>query len=253
MVAGKIINEKLNTDELVFHSGGIASKELLTGEIPGVRTSYTVVKKGCGCVVAPEKDNFRVVFFIKGCGHIEADGKSYSLNEMAVLCPPLGMAFSVYASDEDIQFIEILYKLTGEDFAELSKRKENSVYFANYSECKTYREAIKSEKTINRTIVPENIAPRFCMGSVQTVGPDAVGAHSHPMLEQLFYGLPGNCCHVRADEAEIPFGENVLLHIPLGSMHGVRVDEGETLHYLWVDLFRSHDMSYIAEHHFKDE
>ena len=56
------------------------------------------------------------------------------------------------------------------------------------------------------------------------------------MLEQLFFGLPDNNCFVRADDDEIPFGENVLLHIPLGSNHSVRVEPGHKLHYLWLDV-----------------
>ena len=104
-------------------------------------------------------------------------------------------------------------------------------------------------------ILPENIVPRLCIGSVETSGPDEVGAHTHPMLEQLFYGLKMNNCIVRADGIEAAFKENTLLHIPLGSRHGVVVEEGKILNYIWMDLFRSQeDMGYIRDNHImKDE
>ena len=70
------------------------------------------------------------------------------------------------------------------------------------------------------------------------------------MLEQLFFGLKMNDCTVTADGIEATFKENTLLHIPLGSRHGVVVKEGNMLNYIWMDLFRSQeDMGYIKENH----
>jgi hypothetical protein len=88
------------------------------------------------------------------------------------------------------------------------------------------------------------------MGSVKTTGPDMVQPHKHPMLEQLFYGLSENCCYVQADAHEQFFGGNTLLHIPLGSLHSVRVEEENILHYVWIDFFKEQkDMSYITNSH----
>ena len=70
------------------------------------------------------------------------------------------------------------------------------------------------------------------------------------MLEQLFLGLQGNDCFVGADEDEIAFGDNDILHIPLGSSHCVRVEEGANLHYIWIDVFRDREgMNWITEQH----
>lgn len=102
--------------------------------------------------------------------------------------------------------------------------------------------------------MPEEIVPRLCIGSVMTSGPDKVAAHTHPMLEQLFFGLQGNDIEVFADEAKRRFIEGDLLHIPLGSMHGATVEAGKELHYIWIDLFNSMaDMDYIKKHHIEEE
>ena len=88
------------------------------------------------------------------------------------------------------------------------------------------------------------------MGSVETEGPDIVDRHEHPMLEQLFFGLKGNECLVAADDLSLEFTEDMLLHIPLGSSHGVEVSKEKKLHYLWLDFFMNQDdMSYISEAH----
>ena len=49
------------------------------------------------------------------------------------------------------------------------------------------------------------------------------------------------------------FGEGVLLHIPLGSRHGVEVHEPNKLHYIWIDLFRDREgMQWIVQEHIQE-
>lgn len=157
---------------------------------------------------------------------------------------------SIKADNGSLGILEITIMLNENEFQSVKMQTERLPYFVDYTKCIEYKESIKSPKTISRTILPENIIPRFCLGSVETSGPDEVGAHAHPMLEQLFFGLANNDCIVRADEATTTFKENTLLHIPLGSTHGVTVEEGKILYYIWMDLFRSEeDMSYIRENH----
>lgn len=79
--------------------------------------------------------------------------------------------------------------------------------------------------------------PRLALGTVRAPGPDKVGAHEHPMLDQLFLGFANNNIVVHADGSSAPLGEFELLHIPLGSSHGVTVDENNMMYYLWMDFF----------------
>jgi len=58
---------------------------------------------------------------------------------------------------------------------------------------------------------------------------------------------------VYADDVSCAFGGNMLLHIPLGSEHRVRVEPGKALHYIWIDRFRSaSDVSWITQNHFEN-
>ena len=53
-----------------------------------------------------------------------------------------------------------------------------------------------------------------------------------------------------ANDAQVPFGERALLHVPLGSRHGVKVHAGARLHYVWMDFFTSDtDVTYIQQQH----
>ena len=91
--------------------------------------------------------------------------------------------------------------------------------------------------SINRMIIPEGSVPRFCMGSVETDGPDSVDSHEHPMLDQLFLGLKNCNCTCYANNEQVFLTENMMLHIPLGSMHSVSVADEDKLFYIWFDFF----------------
>ena len=75
------------------------------------------------------------------------------------------------------------------------------------------------------------------MGSVETLGPDEVGRHKHPMLDQMFLGLPGCDGEVWADGETTGLRGLDLIHIPLGSTHGASVGEGKKLSYIWIDRY----------------
>ena len=90
---------------------------------------------------------------------------------------------------------------------------------------------------MERELVRQRIVPGFCMGSVESFGYDKVAQHPHPMLDQFFFSFPENEVEVLIDDFRIPMGGDTLLHIPLGSNHGVEVREGRHMHYIWIDFF----------------
>jgi hypothetical protein len=161
---------------------------------------------------------------------------------------------TIRTSNASLQFLEFIIDLSQTDVTEMEENAPKFPIFLSYSDCKTYKEKIKSEKTVSRTLLSEYTFPRLCIGSVETTGDDHVAAHRHPMLEQLFFGLQDNDCIVKADESEMEFKESVLLHIPLGSNHSVDVQKPKKLHYIWIDLFRERKgMDWITQEHIPDE
>jgi hypothetical protein len=229
-------------------------KEVLEGEISGVSTFYLEVPEGQSYVYKPVKGSVSVFLVTHGTGSISQGSSQFDVSNVNLFVPSVHETASVKAGRGSLGVLEIRIMLNADEFKSVSQETGKLPYFVDYTKCAEYKEAIKSPKTTSRTIIPENIIPRFCLGSVETSGPDEVGAHAHPMLEQLFFGLPANDCTVKADEAVTEFSENMLLHIPLGSTHGVKVEDGKHLYYIWMDLFRSQkDMSYIKENHITND
>ena len=225
-------------------------KSILQGEISGINTYYLELFKDNPYLIKPGQNSVSLYLITHGKGIITQGVRQFEVNGLNLFVPSIMEEASVLADTGAFGMLEIVIRLTSAEYQLLKQSQNKLPYFVDYAQCRQYKEAIKSEKTISRMILPEDIIPRFCMGSVETSGPDKVGAHSHPMLEQLFYGLKGNDCIVEADGIKTAFKENILLHIPLGSRHGVDVEEGKLLNYVWMDLFRSQeDMGYIKENH----
>ncbi len=226
-----------------------SSRVLLADEIRGITTSHVAIPSGQAWEAAGLPRGVRVLFFFGGAGSVEVGDRTFILDEMAALCVPSVAGVTARSSSEPVELLEILIDQAARGVAASAPPVAAPAQLVPYSRCPTYWEAIKSDRTVSRTIVPDGAVPRFCMGSVQVEGPDVVGAHRHPMLEQLFFGLPGNRCTVSADEDRLDFGERTLVHIPRGSSHGATVEQGAVLHYVWMDFFEGDDMSYIAESH----
>jgi hypothetical protein len=242
--------ERIYSRTALGSEDSLAGRVLLPGEVRGVAIRHCVAKRGRPLVLEEEPGELHVRVFLSGSGKLTIGSRGYMVNEIAVAAAARDSRAVVEPGTDFLEFLDIVLDLELADEKELAKHTGRLPYFLPYSDCEIYREKIKSAKTVSRTLVPPDVLPRFSVGSVETTGPDVVGAHQHAMLEQFFFGLHGNSCHVQADDQEMYFGEDMLLHIPLGSLHAVRVEPGHALHYLWLDFFRrQEDTSYIAQVH----
>jgi len=188
------------------------------------------------------KEGYRSIYlFVKGTGNVVAEKSNYEIVPETILLPNAADYITIMAAaDSNLHYLKISTALTAqdqEDLKELPEEHTQSVYYAKFSDCQSYVEPIKSPNTVSRTVLSNEYIPRIAMGTVQAKGPDEVGAHEHPMLEQIFLGLSKNNCTVYADDAKTNFPPYSVLHIPLGSRHSVSVDKDETLYYVWMDFF----------------
>ena len=148
----------------------------------------------------------------------------------------------------DAHLLEIRWKLTEKEIQEMESAA--LPFTQTYEQAQKYRDPFKSEKTISRAIVPHRVLPRFAMGSVETYGTDLIGQHAHPLLDQFFYSFSENDCILLIDSLQHPMKGDTILHIPLGSNHGVFVGETQCAHYLWIDFIPDESgLNYLDEVH----
>jgi len=177
---------------------------------------------------------------LRGRGVLRMREELHRVEGETIARAPLGWPCDIEVAEGDsLHALRVRKQLTANDKSELKALAANNAapHVKKFADCPAYGEAIKSAKTVSRTLLPENYVPRVAIGTVETLGPDQVAAHRHPMLEQLFLGLEGNDVTVVADEARVPFTAFSLLHIPLGSNHGVEAGDGKKLRYVWMDFF----------------
>ncbi len=219
----------------------IFSELLLPGEIADAEINHVILAGPLSQSESLSKEHDNIFLFIKGQGSLKAA-------ERVFIIEPESIAFSTsinsitikVAEGDTLHYINIQKKLSQQDLEDIKSFPEgnrNGIYFSRFDDCKAYTEKIKSPNTVSRTVLPKDYIPRVAMGTVETIGPDKVGAHNHPMLDQLFLGLAGNNVTVHADESSIHFPEFTLLHIPIGSSHWVTVAEGKRMYYQWMDFF----------------
>lgn len=226
---------KLPTGSQIF------SEELLHGEIADTKIEHFSYAGPVSQTVTLSSENVNMFVFIKGKGSLVADTLSYSIVPETIAIPFSFSSITFNVTEGDtIHFVKFTKKLSPQDLEDMKafpQENKYDVYFKKFSDCEAYTEKIKSPNTVSRTVLPADIIPRVSLGTVKTVGPDAVGAHKHAMLDQLFLGLAQNDIIVHADNNSAGLKEFSLLHIPLGSSHWASVEKDKKMYYLWMDFF----------------
>ncbi|APY11302.1 hypothetical protein BWZ22_08620 [Seonamhaeicola sp. S2-3] len=233
------------------------SKDILQNEINGVSTTHVTITSNVTQKVNINNTHKFVYLFIKGYGELFSGGKTYEIVPETIMLPNTVEDITFKPVENDtLHYIKIAVlqtELDKKDIKTFPKKNTETIYFKKFTDCKSYTEPIKSPQTTSRTILPNKYIPRVAMGTVRTIGPDAVGAHVHAMLEQLFLGLADNHTIVYADDAKVDFPEHSLLHIPLGSSHSVSVDANKEMYYVWMDFFIDKDGEEWLKTHNEDE
>lgn len=230
------LHMQLPTDSRQF------TETLLPGEIAETAVTHQILAgPQTFSEKAPGDSTDMLLIFIKGTGTLRHQNAAFNIQPESIALPVAPLAVQVVvAAGDTLHYVKIMKQLSPADRVDLAgfeARNQQPIYFKKFDDCRAYTEKIKSPNTVSRTVLPKEYVPRVAMGTVQTKGPDAVGAHAHPMLDQLFLGLAGNDVLVHADELKTSFGAFTLLHIPLGSTHWVTVEAGKQMYYQWMDFF----------------
>lgn len=231
---------------------------ILKNEIDGVTSEHFTITSNITKKANPIKGYKTIYLFIKGYGKLISGDSIYDIVPESIMLPNNVEGISFRPIEKDtLHYLKISVfqtELDIQDIKTFPKENTNTIYFKKFTDCKSYTEPIKSPQTTSRTILPNKYIPRVAMGTVKTIGPDAVGAHEHAMLEQLFFGLTDNQTIVYADDAQVDFPEYSLLHIPRGSSHSVSVNDGNEMYYVWMDFFVDKDgEEWLKTHNTKED
>lgn len=208
--------------------------ELLTGEIEGVGVLFTQMQAGKTKSIPGDTDVLRVIFLLDGSISVKGDRECTLDRQGAVVPHPHEL--TVLTAMKTSQWLEIVWTLCADDSKSIGQSKLPFPLVFNYEKSKRYRDPFKSDKTISRSVIDHHILPKFAMGSVESFGFDRVEPHAHPLIDQFFFSFSENQAELIVEDDHKYFGGYTLIHIPLGSSHGVQVFTGKKMHYLWIDF-----------------
>lgn len=211
-----------------------SSRNMLPGAIPGAAVYNHTVPAGETVDFQGTEKYISIFFLCSGSAVFSSVGKSFSYSEKAVFVTKPEDDVHISAAS-DISFVQICWDMNDFDLADL-KESRDFPFSQAYADANQYRDFFKSEQTISRAIIPQKMIPRFAMGSVETKADDLIGQHAHPLLDQFFFSFPENNCNILIDSCIFPLKGNTMLHIPLGSNHGVIALGEQYVHYLWLDF-----------------
>ena len=246
----KLSDIKMET--LPPYAGKHTQKQLLAGEIPGAEVYHYDMPAGDTLHFDGQTEFIRIFFLCSGSMRFEAEGQRFEYDRQAFFAAKPQSEIHITAA-ADSSLLEIRWALYVEDMQELESSTVSFPISGAYEDAMQYRDFFKSETTISRAIFPQTVIPRFAMGSVEMRGDDLVGQHAHPLLDQFFFSFPENDMDLLIDCRICPMKGNTLLHIPLGSNHGVITRGSQRAHYLWIDCTppaqKAEAVAYLDEVH----
>ena len=242
----------IKMEVLPEYQSGYDCKAMLPGEIPGATVFCHHVPKDYELCLEGQRDFIRIFFLCDGEAGFTAEKESFRYAEKAVFTAKPESDVQIYAYGESV-LLEVQWEMNAQDLADLDASETHFPISEAYRDALQYRDFFKSETTISRAILKQSVIPRFAMGSVEARGDDLVGQHSHPLLDQFFFSFPENDMNLLIDCRICPMKGNTLLHIPLGSNHGVIALGEQKMHYLWIDCtpqeLKQQAVDYLNEVH----
>ena len=210
---------------------------MLPGAIPGAEVSLRTLEAGGSLVTVPVSGKAFIYLSIDGDFTFSAGEETRTVSGRYVFIPGADQS-AEFTAGTRTRLLEIVWTIPADQVEQWEHPEGRTFpYVQEYITSAQYRDRNKSDKTISREMVRQRIVPGFCMGSVESYGYDKVAQHPHPMLDQFFFSFPENDVDVLIDDFRVPMKGDTLLHIPLGSNHGVEVLGDNHMHYIWIDFF----------------
>ncbi len=228
-------SDSIKTFDILHSTAKEYPLSMLDGEVKEVHPYYYQISESSQLNFNPDKSFCRVFILLEGKASFLSNGKNFNYAERAVFIPDPDETFSIKVTDS-AKMIEIRRDLTKIDWEEITTENYHYPFTQSFTNSVQYRESFATLTTVKREIVPQRVLPRLAMGTVETKGPDLLGFHDHPMLDQLFFSFSDNHFTMEMDNVKKYLGGYTLMHIPLGSMHGAHVAAGEIVDYIWMDF-----------------
>lgn len=228
-------------------SNGFSAVRILEETCPEVSLELCTLKAGFsrGFKTYSLEERMQIFTFASGLGIIKAGKKIFPIDEQSVFIPDFDQdKLEITAGDTDIEFIHITGTMNDTDRRQMSHCQYVLPRFVRFSEAIQYTERFTQEsgaKVKQHSVIAGRHLGRYTMGWVIGKGPDFVGQHTHPSLEQWYFMLQGADFTYDAGDRSIAVKEGDVSFTPHGTSHGSTCKEEGFINYVWFELNRAWD------------
>lgn len=224
---------------------GFAATEILSETCPGITICKCCLKSGSTFEVETyaESDRMQLLFFTTCSGIVKSGKKIYMIDDQAVFVPDFNRErVFITAADTDLYFIRITGLMTEIDHRQMKNCQYVLPRFVRLRESIEYTERFTQEsgsKVVSHSIIAGRHLGRYTMGWNIGAGPDFIGQHTHPTLEQWYFMIDGSKFTYVAGGDEILVNEGDVSFTPHGTSHGSECGEDGFINYVWFELNRA--------------
>ena len=228
-------------------SNGFSAVRILEETCPEVSLELCTLKAGFsrGFKTYSLEERMQIFTFASGLGIIKAGKKIFPIDEQSVFIPDFDQdKLEITAGDTDIEFIHITGTMNDTDRRQMSHCQYVLPRFVRFSEAIQYTERFTQEsgaKVKQHSVIAGRHLGRYTMGWVIGKGPDFVGQHTHPSLEQWYFMLQRADFTYDAGDRSIAVKEGDVSFTPHGTSHGSTCKEEGFINYVWFELNRAWD------------
>lgn len=227
------------------YENGYAQTEILARTCPGIHIYKCRLQAGCtkDIEVYDEDDKMQLLFFTTKSGILRSGDKVYSVDDQAVFIPDFDRErVQITAAEEEMQFIRIIGPMTEVDHRQMKNCQYVLPRFVRLRESIEYTERFTQEsgsKVVSHSIIAGRHLGRYTMGWNIGAGPDFIGQHTHPTLEQWYFMIDGSEFTYVAGGDKIEVREGDVSFTPHGTSHGSECTDDGFINYVWFELNRA--------------
>lgn len=190
-------------------------------------------------------DKIQFFAFTAGNGVIQCGKKIFVIDRQSLFIPDFDSdEIKFVAGDETLEFIHIIGPMNETDKRQMNNCQYVLPRFLGFDQTIPYTERFTQEsgaKVKQHSVIAGRHLGRYTMGWVIGQGPDFVGQHTHPTLDQWYFMINGADFMYDAGEEHIAVKEGDISYTPSGTSHGSTCDQNGFINYIWFELNRAWD------------
>lgn len=227
------------------YENGYAQTEILADTCPGIRIFKCRLQPGTTIDLETfsRQDRMQLLFFTGSDGILQYGRRTFRIDEQAVFVPDFDReSMSILAGEKPLEFIRITGPMTEVDHRQMANCQYVLPRFVKLSDSIEYTERFTQEsgsKVVSHSIIAGRHLGRYTMGWNIGAGPDFIGQHTHPTLEQWYFMIDGSEFTYLAGDKAIPVAEGDVSFTPHGTSHGSECSDTGYINYVWFELNRA--------------